>query len=197
MQTLLISKNFIVLTFQTLMFQCCFFEYLLVSLWRNFDETLMFLIQTLIMRSLFKLLVSEIFMFHYRVSDDSLMILRRNNVESAKILTQTLMMIWLFEVLIFETLMFLSLLHWWFIDDSLIRPWWWTMEISMQTLLVIKDFVVLFFSTLRLHCRLIIYSLMSFWRNIDGTLMILMQTLVINFLFKVLISGTLLKILMC
>ena len=46
MQTLLISKHFIVLIFQTLMFQCCFFEYLLMSLWRNFDETLMFRINS-------------------------------------------------------------------------------------------------------------------------------------------------------
>ena len=43
---------------------------------------------------------------------------------------------------------------------------------------------------MRPHCWLIVYSLMSLWGNFDGTLMILMQTLMIIILFKVLLSET-------
>ena len=101
------------------MFQYCFLEFLLMSLWRIFIAALMFLIRTLMIRSLFKVLVSETFMFLYCVSDDSLMILRRSLVDTAKISMQTVMMICLFEVQIFETLMFFYC----FIDDSMMILW--------------------------------------------------------------------------
>ena len=87
------QKQNIVLVFQTLMFHCCFLEFLLVSLWRNFDETLMFSIQIPMIRSFFKVLISEIFMFHYCVSDDSLMIFRRGTVETARIWMRKLFII--------------------------------------------------------------------------------------------------------
>ena len=87
------QKQNIVLVFQTLMFHCCFLDFLLVSLRRNFDETLMFSIQTPMIGSFFKELISEIFMFHYCVSDDSLMILRRGIVETARIWMRNLMII--------------------------------------------------------------------------------------------------------
>ena len=137
MQTLLISKTYAVLIFQTLMFLWCFIDFLLMSpmsLQRKFDETLMFLIRSPMITSLFKLLVSKTFMYLYCVSDDLLMILRRSNVEKVKIPKQTVMMICLSEVQIFETLIILLLLHWWFNDDSLMRHRR-TMEISMQTFL--------------------------------------------------------------
>ena len=178
------------------MFHCCFLEFLLVSLWRKFNEALMFLIRTLMIIILFKVLVSETFMFLYCVSDDSLMVLRRSIVDPAKISIQTVKMIGLFEALIFETRTFLLLLHCCFSDDSLMRHWW-TMEISMQIFLISKDFIVLIFWTLRLHCCLIVYSLMCLWRILDETLMNLIQTVLINFCFRVLISGALLKISMC
>ena len=88
MQTLLFSKTYAVLIFQTLMFFWCFIEFLLMSLMslqRNFDETLMFLIRSPMIICLFKVLVPKTFMFLYCVSDDSLMILRRNIVKKVKI----------------------------------------------------------------------------------------------------------------
>ena len=87
------SKKTIVLIFQTLIFRCCFLEFLLVSLWTIFDETLMLSIQTPMIRSFFRKLISETFMFHYCVSDDSLMILRRGIVETAGIWMRNLMII--------------------------------------------------------------------------------------------------------
>ena len=147
MQTLLISKSFAVLVFQLLMFLWCFIDFLLMSLMslqRNFDEILMFLIRSPMITSLFKVLVSKPFMFFYCVSDDSLMILRRSIVKKLKISKQTVMMICIFKVQIFETLMFFLLLHWWFIDDFLMRPSW-TMESSMQFILISKEYIVLFF----------------------------------------------------
>ena len=110
---------------------------------KNFWWGLDVLIGTLMIRSLFKVLVSETFMFLYCVSDGSLMILRRSLVDTAEISMQTVVMICPFEKLIFETRTFLLMFHCCFFDDSLMRHWW-TMEISMQTLLIIKDFVVLF-----------------------------------------------------
>ena len=135
---------FFLLISEYLMFHCCFIEFLSMSLSRIFDEALMFLIGTLMIRSLFKVLVSETFMFLYCVSDGSLMILRRSLVDTAEISMQTVMMICPFEVLIFETRTFLLMFHCCFFDDSLMRHWW-TMEISMQTFLVSKDFFALSF----------------------------------------------------
>ena len=127
-----------------LMFHCCFIEFFLMSHRRNFNEALMFLIRTLMMRSLFQVLVSETFIFLYCVSDGSLMILRRSLVDTAEISMQTVMMICPYEVLIFEKRTFLLMFHYCFFDDSLMRHWW-TMEISMQTFLVSKDFIALSF----------------------------------------------------
>ena len=147
MQTLLISKSYAVLIFQTLIFLWCFIEFLLMSLTslqRNFDETLMFLIWSPMITCLFRVLVSNSFMFLYCVSDDSLMILRRSFVKKLKISKQTVMMICLFNVRFFETLIFFLLLHWCFIDDFLMRPWW-TVESSMQFILISEEYIVLFF----------------------------------------------------
>ena len=94
--------------------------------------------------------------------------------------------VYVFNVLVSEKLMF----HCCFVDDFLMRSWW-TMEISMQTLLINKDLIVLIFYFLRLHCCLIVYSLMSLWTNFDETLMILRQILLRNLLVNVLMSKTL------
>ena len=153
------------------MFHCCFIEFLLVSLWRIFNEALMFLIRTLMIRSLFKVLVSETFMFLYCVSEDSLMVLRRSIVDTAKISMQTVMIIRLFEALIFEKRTFVLLLHCCFSDDSLMRHWW-AMESSMQTLLFSKNYAQLIFQTLMfLWCfiEFLLSSLMSLQRNFDET----------------------------
>ena len=149
MQTLLINKNYAVLLFQTLMFLWCFIEFLLrslMSLQREFDETLMFLIRSPMITSLFRVLVSKAFMFLYCVSDDSLMILRRSIVEKVKISRQTVVMICLFEVQIFETLMFLLLLHWWFFDETLMN---------------IGDFDANIFDWLSFYCA----NLLNLWGN--------------------------------
>ena len=199
MQTLLISKSFAVLVSQLLMFLWCFIEFLLTSLMslqRNFDEILMFLIRSPMITSLFKVLVSKPFMFLYCVSDDSLMIFRRNIVETVKTSMQTVVMICLFEVQIFETLMF----SYFFIDDSLMIPWWdldeqWRFRCNLFWL--VKNILCYSSKTLKLLCCLLVSSLMSLWRNFDETLMILMQTVLINFLFRLPIYGALLKILMC
>ena len=82
------------------------------------------------------------------------------------------------------------LLYWWFIDNFLMK-YLWKMETSMQTLLITKNLIVLIFYFLRLHCCLILYSLMSLWTNFDATLMILIQTLIRNILLKVIMFKTL------
>ena len=167
------------------MFHCCFLEVLLVSLWRKFNEALMFLIRTLMIRIIFKVLVSETFMFLYCVSDDSLMVLRRSIVDPAKISIQTVKKIGLFEALIFETRTFLLLLHCCFSDDSLMRHWW-TMESSMQTLLFSKTYAVLIFQTLMFFWCFIDFLLispMSLQRKFDETLMFLIRSPMITSLF--------------
>ena len=114
-QTLLISKDLIVLIFYFLRPPRCLILYFLMNLWTNFDETLLILMQTLIKNILLKLLMFRTLKFHvvFRCLFDGS---SNKHCWKSKDFDANIHDQKLFFLLVSETLVFLCC----FTDDSLI-----------------------------------------------------------------------------
>ena len=111
---------FVLVIHETLMFQCCFVDDSLMTLWRDLFETLICSMETFLIFLVFVVLTSESLMFHCYFTDDFLTYLWRTIDETMNIWRQTFLIIKVFNVLIFK--------FWCFIAAGMINPCWWFFE---------------------------------------------------------------------
>ena len=126
---------FVLVIPETLMFQCCFVDDSLMTLWRDLFETLICSMETFLIFLVFVVLTSESLMFHCFSIHDPLMTLWRSIDNTSKVWMQMLKILEVSKVIIIRLLMFLCCL----IDYSLVILWWVfdnTSMISMQTLMM-------------------------------------------------------------
>ena len=107
--------------------------------WSSNHETLTTSFELLLSTNalFFFLLICEALIFHCCFGDIFLMLLWVNTVETAMICLQTLVICYVSSCL--SLINHVSMLfRWWYVYDCLKR-YWWTMELSMQTILIRKD----------------------------------------------------------
>ena len=125
MELFLIFIVFVMLTSESLMFQCFFIDDSLMNLWRTIEVTVKISLQALLTFKGFIDLISETLMFHWCFVHDSLMSLWRDIIET---LITSIGSFW--SLL---TLLCLLLNPWCFIASSLMIRWW-LLEETLTTL---------------------------------------------------------------
>ena len=188
LEAFLIFIVFVVLTCDSFMFHCFFLKDSLMTLWRNIDETPKTWMQTLkiievlnvmIIRTLIPLLLDWLVVddpmqnlwydfddLDANISDKNLFCVNLQNIDVSLLLRRL------------------------FVDDSLKRHIW-NIDNFDGNFFDLCCFCCVNSESVMCHCFLNNDSLMSFWRNIDDTTKIWMQTVKIIEVYNVIIIRTL------